>query len=213
MMMSETDSEDLDDYSSSLTKRTSVVAAKMTKVVTKRATYTADEMKSDMARLASKGGAADLSMRAIVEVLRQKPFERSVEALEKVAENIKTSDFFKAMKHDNIVDCCKFMSAEIMNAGRSVIKEGEMGHEMFVLLDGSCHVYKGGKQISTVDVKLSAGRPFVFGHLALSTDMRRNATVRISSKALLGVLAREDFNNFCTGGSRGVQRIVGLLQG
>ena len=211
-------SEPSDDHGRrpSVTRRSSVgsvvIAAKFSKVVTKRTTLSAADFEAEMVRLTKEGGVAGLSMR-IMEVLRQKPFERSDEVLEKVAENIKTSGFFKEMNHDNVVNCCKFMNAEMMGAGHSVIKEGEVGHEMFVLLDGSCHIYKGGKQIGSVEVNLSAGRPFVLGDLALSTDMRRNATVRTDSKTLLGVLTREDFNRFCTGGSREVQRIVGLLQG
>src|SRR5712691_499372 len=72
-------------------------------------------------------------------------------------------------------------------AGKTLISEGETGHEFFVILDGSARVTKHGRKVAT----LGAGSSF--GELALLEKAPRNATVVADSDMELVVLGQREF--------------------
>ena len=72
-------------------------------------------------------------------------------------------------------------------AGRALCREGDIGHEFFVLESGSVAVSVGGTEVGS----LSAGD--FFGELALLDAGPRNATVTARDDVKVLVLSRREF--------------------
>src|SRR4029077_9152849 len=72
-------------------------------------------------------------------------------------------------------------------AGKTLISEGETGHEFFVILDGTARVTKHGRK----GAKLGPGG--AFGELELRERAPRNATIVADSDMELVVLAQREF--------------------
>lgn len=72
-------------------------------------------------------------------------------------------------------------------AGRSLISEGEDGHEFFVILDGTARVTRNGRKIATL------GPGDAFGELALLERAPRNSTVVAETDMELVVLGQREF--------------------
>jgi CRP-like cAMP-binding protein len=71
--------------------------------------------------------------------------------------------------------------------GKVLIREGELGHEFFVLLDGTVEVRKGKRRVATL------GRGDFAGEIALLSKSPRTATVRATSPVRALVIARRNF--------------------
>ena len=72
-------------------------------------------------------------------------------------------------------------------AGKVLCKEGEVGREFFVIIDGEVEITKNGKRLAT-----SAGGEF-FGEIAILEQTRRMATVTAQTPLRFFVLTRRDF--------------------
>jgi CRP-like cAMP-binding protein len=71
--------------------------------------------------------------------------------------------------------------------GRVLVKEGELGREFFVLVDGTVEVRKGAQQLAM----LRAGD--FFGEIALVSNSPRMATVETVSPVRALVVSSRDF--------------------
>jgi CRP-like cAMP-binding protein len=74
-----------------------------------------------------------------------------------------------------------------VRAGRVLCREGEMGHEFFVIVDGEASVDLNGKTVDTV------GPGGFFGEMALLDGGARVATVTAATEMDLLVLSRKEF--------------------
>ena len=74
-------------------------------------------------------------------------------------------------------------------AGRALIKEGSVGREFFVLIDGTVKVTKNGKKVA----ELKGGD--WLGEIALLTDKPRTATVTATSAVDVLVITDRRFRN------------------
>jgi CRP-like cAMP-binding protein len=72
-------------------------------------------------------------------------------------------------------------------AGKTLVSEGETGHEFFVVLEGSARVSRQGRKIATI------GSGGSFGELALLEKAPRNATVVADTDMELVVLGQREF--------------------
>jgi CRP-like cAMP-binding protein len=72
--------------------------------------------------------------------------------------------------------------------GRVLCKEGEVGHEFFVLVDGKVQVSRKGRRVATM-----GGGDFV-GEIALVTKLPRTATVTAETPVRLFVLTSREFH-------------------
>ncbi|MEL0284815.1 MAG: cyclic nucleotide-binding domain-containing protein [Ilumatobacter sp.] len=73
---------------------------------------------------------------------------------------------------DHELDVVGGATTEIdLKAGHTLIREGEIAHEMFVLVSGELEVTRGGETVATIDAGGFAGE------MALLTRARRDATV------------------------------------
>jgi CRP/FNR family transcriptional regulator, cyclic AMP receptor protein len=72
--------------------------------------------------------------------------------------------------------------------GRVLCKEGEVGREFFVLVDGKVQVIGKGRRVATL-----TGGDFV-GEIALVTELPRTATVTAETPVRLFVLTSREFD-------------------
>jgi hypothetical protein len=121
--------------------------------------------------------AANLSIIALVlrkdakvELIRRIPFfsECSKRELERIARIADEIDF---------------------PAGKTLMKEGELGWECFVMIDGELEVTRNGRPIAM------RGGSELFGEVALLTDQRRTATVTAVTPARALVLTAGGFRD------------------
>ena len=74
-----------------------------------------------------------------------------------------------------------------VTAGKTLISEGETGHEFFVILDGKARVSRHGRKIAAL------GPGDAFGELALLEKAPRNSTIIAESDMELVVLGQREF--------------------
>ncbi len=77
--------------------------------------------------------------------------------------------------------------AEAFKAGQTVFKEGDLGHEMFAVIEGAVEIVIRGTVVETVE----AGG--VFGEMALVEDKPRIAVAVVKSDARLVRIDRRRF--------------------
>ena len=76
--------------------------------------------------------------------------------------------------------------------GEVVIKRGEMGETMYLMLDGEVSVHIGDESGSEIEVdRIKAGD--YFGEMALFEDVPRSATIRTETDSRLLVLHKQEF--------------------
>ena len=75
-----------------------------------------------------------------------------------------------------------------LSSGRVLMRQGETGSEMMVLVDGTVSVQRDGALLA------ERGPGEVLGEMALLADAPRSATVTLTSDARLLVVARREFN-------------------
>ncbi len=86
-------------------------------------------------------------------------------------------------------------------AGTVLCKEGALGREFFVIVDGSIEVTRDGERIATREA------PDFVGEIALLTEVRRTATVRAITPVRCLILMRGDFRAVLDG-NRSIERKV-----
>lgn len=73
-------------------------------------------------------------------------------------------------------------------AGQVLVKEGSIGHEFFLILEGTATVRRNGRKVATL------GPGQYFGELAVLDRAPRNATVVADGPMQLLVLAQREFS-------------------
>lgn len=97
---------------------------------------------------------------------------------------------FKNLPKATIKKIATFPEAKIIEKGTTIIKEGEKGDSMFVILQGEVDVFKTDKQIKVATLKAGT---FV-GEGALVSGAPRNATVITASDTKVAFFNLEAFN-------------------
>lgn len=78
--------------------------------------------------------------------------------------------------------------------GDKVVRQGEEGDELFLIVSGTVNVLVEDYALWTEQVVLELGAGQSFGETALLTDEQRTATVQAKEKTVCGVLSRENFD-------------------
>jgi CRP-like cAMP-binding protein len=73
-------------------------------------------------------------------------------------------------------------------AGKTIVEEGQTGHEFFLILDGNASVLRKGRKVATL------GPGDYFGELALLDRGPRNATVKADGDMEVLVLGQREFS-------------------
>ena len=75
-----------------------------------------------------------------------------------------------------------------VEAGRVLVREGDVGHECFVIVEGNATVTRGGAEVAKI------GPGAVVGELAPLTGASRTATVTADTPLEILVIAQGEFN-------------------
>jgi len=102
-------------------------------------------------------------------------------------EALRHATLFEGLSRKQLVQLARASEDLEVPAGKVLCKEGEVGQEFFVIIDGEVEVTKNGKRLAT-----RAADEF-FGEIALLEQTRRMATVTAQTPLRFFVLTRRDF--------------------
>jgi CRP/FNR family cyclic AMP-dependent transcriptional regulator len=102
-------------------------------------------------------------------------------------EALKRAPLFEGLSKKELRELARATEDLKMEAGTVLCKEGSLGREFFVIVDGVAEVTKSGKRLAT----RQAGE--FFGEIALITTTKRTATVTAKTPIRCFILTRGDF--------------------
>ena len=102
---------------------------------------------------------------------------------------LKEAPLFAGLSRKELAQLARVSEDLEVEPGKVLCKEGETGHEFFVIVDGKVKVTRKGRRVTT-----RGGGDFV-GEIALLEDVPRTATVTAETPVRLFVLTRKDFRH------------------
>jgi CRP-like cAMP-binding protein len=102
-------------------------------------------------------------------------------------EALKRTPLFEGLSKKELAKLARVTEDLQVEPGTVLCREGKLGREFFVVVDGEAEVTKDGKRIAT-----RKGGEF-FGEIALITTTKRTATVTATTRLRCFILARGDF--------------------
>ena len=100
---------------------------------------------------------------------------------------LKGVPLFEGFSRKELVQLERICEDLQIEPGKVLCKEGQVGQEFFVLVDGKVQITRKGRRVATL-----SGGDFV-GEIALATELPRTATVTAETPVRLFVLTRRDF--------------------
>jgi CRP/FNR family transcriptional regulator, cyclic AMP receptor protein len=100
---------------------------------------------------------------------------------------LRRAALFEGLSRRQLVQLARVSEDLEVPAGEVLCKEGQLGREFFVIIDGEVEVTKDGKQLA-----VRGGGEF-FGEIALLEQIPRTATVTARTPLRFFVLTRRDF--------------------
>jgi CRP-like cAMP-binding protein len=106
------------------------------------------------------------------------------------ADSLAHTPLFGALSRAELVELAKRTEDMEVEEGKVLAREGAIGQEFFVIVDGEVSVSKDGRELRTL------GPGDFFGEIALIWDSpRRTATVTATSPLRFFVLTRQSFKS------------------
>jgi CRP/FNR family transcriptional regulator, cyclic AMP receptor protein len=102
---------------------------------------------------------------------------------------LKGAPLFYGLSRKELAQVARVSEDLEVEPGTVLCKEGETGHEFFVIVDGKVKVSRKGRRIAT------SGAPDFVGEIALIEEIPRTATVTAETPVCLFVLTRKDFRH------------------
>jgi CRP-like cAMP-binding protein len=102
-------------------------------------------------------------------------------------EALKRAPLFEGLSKRELTELARATDDLSVAPGTVLCREGSLGREFFVIVDGSAEVKKGGKLIAT------RGAGEFVGEIALLTTTKRTATVTATTPLRCFVMTRGDF--------------------
>ncbi len=94
---------------------------------------------------------------------------------------------FSGLTSDQLEDVAGTVIDRRVKAGKTVIKAGNWGHEVVLVLDGEVEVQRDGAVVATL------GPGDYVGEIAVLSDVRRNATVVARTPVVVGAIDTGQF--------------------
>lgn len=111
-----------------------------------------------------------------------------------IGKKLKQIHLFEALPDyafEQLESICQMRSFQ---GGKTIIEEGQMGDEMFIVYSGAVEIRKRTRAGDNYTVvRLSAEQNIFFGELALIDDDTRSATVIATDDSQFIVITKEDF--------------------
>jgi CRP/FNR family transcriptional regulator, cyclic AMP receptor protein len=102
---------------------------------------------------------------------------------------LKRAPLFDGLSRKELTQLARVSEDIEVEPGKALCKEGETGHEFFVIVEGKVKVTRKGRRVA-----LRGGGDFV-GEIALLEEVPRTATVTAETPLRLFVLTRKDFRH------------------
>jgi CRP/FNR family transcriptional regulator, cyclic AMP receptor protein len=102
-------------------------------------------------------------------------------------ERLKQAPLFEGLSKKELGEIARLTDDLQLEPGTVLCKEGSIGREFFVIVDGEAEVTRKGKHVA-----VRGGGDF-FGEIALLTETKRTATVTATSTLRCFVLTSRDF--------------------
>ncbi|MFA5624320.1 MAG: cyclic nucleotide-binding domain-containing protein [Bradymonadales bacterium] len=118
--------------------------------------------------------------------------DSKITALERIS-------FFRQLSYQEMLQVMPITFEQTIEAGSIVIKEGDAGENLFILVEGRCGVSRGGVELAT----LEPGN--AFGELALLDRQPRSATVTALERCRVLVIRSSDFEKLTHSGNLAVK--------
>ena len=124
--------------------------------------------------------------------------------LDKKIEAARAVDLFRDLDEGQIEAVARIMAPVSLRANHVVMREGETGHSVYVLVEGEVQVNKAltmkfgqddFRETEKTLIVLSSRNSPVFGEMALVSDSERSASVTTITDCTLYKIKREDFLN------------------
>ena len=103
-------------------------------------------------------------------------------------EALKGVPLFEGLSRRELIQLERICEDLEVEPGKVLCKEGQVGHEFFVIVDGNVRVTRKGRRVATLT------RGDFLGEIALVTEMPRTATVTADTPVRLFVLTRREFH-------------------
>jgi CRP-like cAMP-binding protein len=104
-------------------------------------------------------------------------------------EALKRAPLFEGLSRKELVQLARVSDDLEVPSGKVLCREGEVGQEFFVIVDGKVEITRKGKRVT------SRGGGDFFGEIALLEETPRMATVTTKTPVRLFVLTRADFRH------------------
>jgi CRP/FNR family transcriptional regulator, cyclic AMP receptor protein len=98
--------------------------------------------------------------------------------------------FFSSLSKREIQEIARATDEIDVKQGEVLAREGDVGQEFFVIIEGSAEVVRGGERIAQL------GKGDFFGEMALVGDEPRMATVSATAPTRVAVMSRSAFRGF-----------------
>ena len=102
-------------------------------------------------------------------------------------DQLKDVPFFSSLSKRELTEVAQQTDELDVAEGKRLAREGDFGHEFFVIVDGTAEVVRGDNRIAEL------GPGDFFGEMALVWEERRMATVTATSPMRVLVMTRESF--------------------
>ena len=148
-----------------------------------------EEVPRGLIERANRGGGHDNITSVVVRVGDDAPHElgeRAVEVSLKI-EVLKGMQLFRYLSYKELVRIMNITETRDFKAGEDVIREGEPGDAMFVVLSGAVRLHKTGVTVAEL------GKGQHFGEMALVDRTQRSLTATAREDARLLLIRRKDF--------------------
>ena len=101
-------------------------------------------------------------------------------------EALAKAPLFEGLSKKELTQLARMTDDLEVEVGYVLCKEGQLGHEFFVVMDGEVEISRGGR-------RLESGSQDFFGEIALIADVRRTATVIAKTPLRFFVITARDF--------------------
>jgi CRP/FNR family transcriptional regulator, cyclic AMP receptor protein len=118
---------------------------------------------------------------------------------------LKRAPLFADLSRKELVEVAKLTDELEVSAGTVLVKEGELGHEFFVVVEGEADFTRNGR-------KLPLAKPVeFFGEISLIEHTQRLATVKATSDMRVFVLGEREFRSLLDSNPRIERKVLKAL--
>jgi CRP/FNR family transcriptional regulator, cyclic AMP receptor protein len=101
---------------------------------------------------------------------------------DRLADELASMSLFAGLTEEQLEDVAGTVFERRVKQGKTVLKQGQWGHEFLLVLEGELEVRRDGQVVAT------AGPGSYLGELAVLDDVRRNATVVATMPSVVGAI-------------------------